>query len=155
MTEPTGHFTHDLDPTQPVATRSSRRLGHHADLLDDVDDPRDRTRITGRTRLSQSHCPDRHADRRRARSPRPPPRPAAWRSRLTREATGSELLSGRPDRARFDALVAAGFLPADVDEAFLCGPIELTDIARMRWSPPAYPASRSTARSSRRNSRAR
>lgn len=44
---------------------------------------------------------------------------------FTREETGGELLSGRPDRARLDQLIEAGFLPADADHAFLCGPIEL------------------------------
>ena len=44
---------------------------------------------------------------------------------FTREETGGALLAGRPDRARLDELVHAGFLPADADEAFLCGPIEL------------------------------
>jgi ring-1,2-phenylacetyl-CoA epoxidase subunit PaaE len=48
---------------------------------------------------------------------------------FTREETGGELLSGRPDRTRLDALIRHGFLPADVDHAFLCGPIELIDEA--------------------------
>ncbi len=44
---------------------------------------------------------------------------------FTREETGGELLSGRPDRARLDDLIRHRFLPADADHAFLCGPIEL------------------------------
>ncbi len=44
---------------------------------------------------------------------------------FTREDVGGELLSGRPDRARLDQLIEAGLLPADVDHAFLCGPIDL------------------------------
>ena len=44
---------------------------------------------------------------------------------FTREETGGALLSGRPDRARLDELIEAGFLPADADHAFLCGPIDL------------------------------
>jgi ring-1,2-phenylacetyl-CoA epoxidase subunit PaaE len=41
---------------------------------------------------------------------------------FTREDTQGELLSGRPDRSRLDALIRAGLLPADVTDAFLCGP---------------------------------
>jgi ring-1,2-phenylacetyl-CoA epoxidase subunit PaaE len=44
---------------------------------------------------------------------------------FTREETGGVLLSGRPDRARLDQLIEAGFLPGDADHAFLCGPIDL------------------------------
>ncbi|TDT16069.1 ring-1,2-phenylacetyl-CoA epoxidase subunit PaaE [Ilumatobacter fluminis] len=131
VTEPTGHFTHDLDPavarrytffaagsgitpiysmiatilaTEPesqVALVYLNRTSLTSMLIDDVHDLHDR--YLGRLRVAFA---------------------------FTREASGSELLSGRPDRARFDALVDAGFLPADADEAFLCGPIELTDIAR-------------------------
>jgi ring-1,2-phenylacetyl-CoA epoxidase subunit PaaE len=59
---------------------------------------------------------------------------------FTREKSGSELLSGRPDRQRLDDLIAAGFLPADADEAFLCGPIELTDVARDALIEAGMPA---------------
>ena len=48
---------------------------------------------------------------------------------FTREVTEAELLSGRPDRERFDGLIAAGLFPADVDHAFLCGPMDLIDTA--------------------------
>lgn len=44
---------------------------------------------------------------------------------FTREDVGGALLSGRPDRERLDELIGAGLLRADVDHAFLCGPIEL------------------------------
>ncbi|HEY5663293.1 MAG TPA: 2Fe-2S iron-sulfur cluster-binding protein [Ilumatobacter sp.] len=44
---------------------------------------------------------------------------------FTREETGGPLLTGRPDRVRLDELIAAGFLPATADHAFLCGPLEL------------------------------
>lgn len=44
---------------------------------------------------------------------------------FTREETGGALLTGRPDRDRLDELIRNGFLPADADHAFLCGPIEL------------------------------
>ena len=131
VTEPAGHFTHDLDPTlarrytffaagsgitpiysmiatilatepdSQVALVYLNRTSLTAMLIDDVHDLHDR--YLGRLRVAFA---------------------------FTREASGSALLSGRPDRARFDALVAAGFLPADADEAFLCGPIALTEIAR-------------------------
>ena len=130
-TEPTGHFTHELDPTSgrhyaffaagsgitPIYSMVSTILSTEPDsrvslvylnrtaltamLIDDVQDLRDR--YLGRIEMAFA---------------------------FTREETGSALLSGRPDRQRFDDLIAAGFLPADADEAFLCGPIELTDIAR-------------------------
>lgn len=123
---PAGHFTHDLDPTaarryafvaagsgitpvfgiistilqcEPLSTVSLwylNRTSNTTMLLDDLQDLRDR--FLGR--LSVAYA-------------------------FSREDTGSELLSGRPDRARFDALVAAGFVPADVDHAFLCGPLAM------------------------------
>ncbi len=49
---------------------------------------------------------------------------------FTREDTGGDLLSGRPDRQRVEHWIDAGFLPADADHAFLCGPIELTTDVR-------------------------
>lgn len=131
VTEPTGHFTHELDPSaarryaffaagsgitpvysmmatvlaeEPLAEVSLvylNRTALTAMLIDDVQDLRDR--YLGRMRIAFA---------------------------FSREESGSALLSGRPDRRRLDDLVAAGFLPADADHAFLCGPIELTDIAR-------------------------
>jgi len=60
---------------------------------------------------------------------------------FTREESGGELLSGRPDRRRLDALVAAGLLPADADHVFLCGPIDLIaqaqDALVAAGTPPA------------------
>ncbi|HUF96557.1 MAG TPA: 2Fe-2S iron-sulfur cluster-binding protein [Ilumatobacter sp.] len=44
---------------------------------------------------------------------------------FTREDTSGDLLSGRPDADRLDALISAGILPAVADHAFLCGPIDL------------------------------
>ncbi len=44
---------------------------------------------------------------------------------FTREETGGTLLTGRPDRERLAELIRRGVLPANVDHAFLCGPIEL------------------------------
>lgn len=59
---------------------------------------------------------------------------------FTREDTGGELLSGRPDRGRLDALIAAGFLPADADRAFLCGPIDLITEAEAALVAAGMPA---------------
>lgn len=131
VTEPAGHFTHELDPdsartyaffaagsgitpiysmiatilaTEPHARVSLvylNRTALTAMLIDDVHDLRDR--YLGRMQVAFA---------------------------FTREESGSALLSGRPDRERLDALVEVGFLPADADHAFLCGPIELTDLAR-------------------------
>jgi ring-1,2-phenylacetyl-CoA epoxidase subunit PaaE len=131
VTDPTGHFTHELDPTTgrnytffaagsgitPIYSMISTILATEPTsrvslvylnrtpltsmLIDDVQDLRDR--YLGRLQVAFA---------------------------FTREESGSELLSGRPDRRRLDDLIAAEFLPADADEAFLCGPIELTDIAR-------------------------
>lgn len=131
VTDPTGHFTHDLDstarrsytffaagsgitpiysmiatilatePESRVSLVYLNRTSLTAMLIDDVHDLRDRH--LGRLCVAFA---------------------------FTREESGSALLSGRPDRRRFDDLITAGFLPADADQAFLCGPIELTDIAR-------------------------
>ena len=126
VTTPTGHFTHELDPTAArrytfVAAGSGitpiygimatilhseprsmvslwylNRTSNSAMLLDDLQDLRDRFL----DRLSIAYA-------------------------FSREDTGSELLSGRPDRDRLDRLIAAGLIRADVDHAFLCGPLEL------------------------------
>jgi ring-1,2-phenylacetyl-CoA epoxidase subunit PaaE len=126
VTAPTGHFTHELDPEaarrytfiaagsgitpiygimatilhdEPRSTGSLwylNRTSNSAMLLDDLQDLRDRFL----DRLSIAYA-------------------------FSREDTGSELLSGRPDRARFDRLIEVGLVPADVDHAFLCGPLAL------------------------------
>lgn len=131
VTEPTGHFTYALDSTTartytffaagsgitPIYSMMStilatepharvslvylNRTALTAMLIDDVQDLRDR--YLGRVRVAFA---------------------------FTREESGSALLSGRPDRQRLDDLIAARFLPADADAAFLCGPMELTDHAR-------------------------
>jgi ring-1,2-phenylacetyl-CoA epoxidase subunit PaaE len=61
---------------------------------------------------------------------------------FTQEESDSRLLSGRPDRGRLDELIAAGFLPADADHAFLCGPIDLTSEAREAMIAAGMPADR-------------
>jgi len=123
---PAGHFTHQLDPASSrrytmlaagsgitpmfsiMATILARepnadvslvylnRTSQSTMLLDELQDLRDR--YLGRLSIAFA---------------------------FTREETGGELLSGRPDRARLDRLIEAGFLPADADHAFLCGPLDL------------------------------
>lgn len=140
---PAGHFTHDLDPaasrrytllaagsgitpvfsiaatileSEPRSTVDLvyvNRTSLSTMLLDDLHDLRDRH--LGRLRLNFA---------------------------FTREESGGELLSGRPDRGRLDALVAAGFLPADADHAFLCGPIELITEAEAALVAAGMPADR-------------
>jgi ring-1,2-phenylacetyl-CoA epoxidase subunit PaaE len=126
VTAPAGHFTHELDPSaarrytfvaagsgitpiygimatilraEPRSTVSLwylNRRSNSAMLLDDLHDLRDRFL----DRLGITYA-------------------------FSREDSGSALLSGRPDRERFDRLIAAGLMPADVDHAFLCGPLAL------------------------------
>lgn len=140
---PAGHFTHDLDPSAarrytllaagsgitPVFSIAATILEHEQQstvdllyvnrtslstmLLDDLHDLRDRH--LGRLRLNFA---------------------------FTREESGGELLSGRPDRGRLDALIAAGFLPADADHAFLCGPIELITEAEAALVAAGMPTDR-------------
>jgi len=140
---PAGHFTVDLDPTAtrrytlfaagsgitPVYSiaatilatepRSTvdlfyvNRTSRSTMLLDDLHDLRDRH--LGRLRLIFA---------------------------FTREDTGGELLSGRPDRGRLDALIRAGLLPADCDHAFLCGPIDLITEAEAALVAAGLPAER-------------
>jgi ring-1,2-phenylacetyl-CoA epoxidase subunit PaaE len=140
---PTGHFTHELDPGAPrryalfaagsgitpilsiaatvlagephssVELLCVNRTSRSTMLLEDLEDLRDRH--LGRLRISYL---------------------------FTREPTAAALLSGRPDRARLDALVAAGFLPADADHAFLCGPHDLTTDVRDALVAAGMPAER-------------
>lgn len=128
---PAGHFTHRLDPASarsytflaagsgitPVLSIMSTILRHEPHsvvsllyvnrtslqtmLLDDLHDLRDR--YLGRVTINFA---------------------------FTREESGGELLSGRPDRGRLDALIDAGLLPAEADHTFLCGPIDLTTHAQ-------------------------
>jgi ring-1,2-phenylacetyl-CoA epoxidase subunit PaaE len=130
-TVPAGHFTHELEPgagrrytfaaagsgitpifgimatilrDEPLSTVSLwylNRTANTAMLLDDLQELRDRYL----DRLSIAYA-------------------------FSREDSGSPLLSGRPDRGRLDRLIAAGLIPADVDHAFLCGPLALiSDVA--------------------------
>lgn len=127
---PSGHFTHDLAPNgskrytmlaagsgiTPIISIVGTILEHEPEstlslvyvnrtststmLLEKLEDIRDR--FIGRIQISYL---------------------------FTREASAAELLSGRPDRARFDSLIAARIFPADVDHVFLCGPIDLISTA--------------------------
>ena len=140
---PAGHFTHDLDPAAarrytmlaagsgitPVFSiaatileqepRSTvdllyvNRTSLSTMLLDDLHDLRDRH--LGRLRINFA---------------------------FTREDSGGELLSGRPDRGRLDALISSDLLPADADHAFLCGPIELISEAEAALVAAGMPAAR-------------
>ena len=49
---------------------------------------------------------------------------------FTREDGDAELLSGRPDQNRLEQLIDAGLIRADVDHAWLCGPLALVEDAR-------------------------
>lgn len=143
VTAPTGHFTHEVDPARArrytmlaagsgitplysmMATILERepesrvsllylnRTSLTAMLIDDVQDLRDR--FLGRLQVAFA---------------------------FTREESDAALLSGRPDRARLDHLIAAGFLPSDADHAFLCGPLALTDDARAALIDAGLPAER-------------
>lgn len=143
VTPPTGHFTHELaagaarryalfaagsgitplysvaatvlaaEPDSRVSLVYVNRAARSTMLVDDLEDLRDR--YLGR--LSIAYV-------------------------FTREESDSALLSGRPDRSRIDALIAAGMLPANADHAYLCGPIELTDVARDALVDAGLPADR-------------
>jgi ring-1,2-phenylacetyl-CoA epoxidase subunit PaaE len=123
---PSGHFNHQLDPD--LARRYALFAAGSgitpiysiaATIL--AKEPRSRVTLLYVNRTSQStmlldelhDLRDRHLGR------------FVVTFAFTREETGGALLSGRPDRARLDDLIRHGILPADVDHAFLCGPIEL------------------------------
>lgn len=128
---PLGHFTHRIDPT---AARSYSALAAGSGITPILSivatilaaEPRSQVALVYINRTSQSamlldevlDLRDRHLGR------------LSIAFGFTREETGGELLSGRPDRARIDRWIGSGLLPADVDHAFLCGPIELTTDAR-------------------------
>jgi ring-1,2-phenylacetyl-CoA epoxidase subunit PaaE len=123
---PAGHFTHQLDPASarrytflaagsgitPIYSIMATILAH---------EPQSRVTLlfVNRTSLSTMLLDDLHdlRDRYLGR--------VTINFAFTREQSGGELLSGRPDRGRLDSLVASGLLPADADHAFLCGPIDL------------------------------
>ncbi len=143
VSPPAGHFTHTLEPavgrtyslfaagsgitplysvaatvlaTEPLSRVSLvyvNRSARTTMLVDDLEDLRDR--YLGRFAISYV---------------------------FTREQSDSAVLSGRPDRAHLDALIAARLLPADADHVYLCGPIELTDLARTALLAAGTPSER-------------
>lgn len=125
---PSGHFTHHLDP---AATRRYAALAAGSGITPIFSivatilkvEPASRVSLVYVNRTSTSamlldelhDLHDRHLGR------------LSVAFAFTREDTEGELLSGRPDRARLDGWIRVGFLPADVDHAFLCGPHALVD----------------------------
>lgn len=127
---PSGHFTHDLDP---AAARRYSLLAAGSGITPVLSiaatvlsvEPRSQVSLVYVNRssttvmlLDELHdLLDRHLGRFRAAFA------------FTREVTEAALLSGRPDRSRVDAWIAADLLPADADHAFLCGPLDLVAVA--------------------------
>lgn len=128
---PLGHFTHRIDPTTAKSYTAVAAGSGITPVLSIVStilaaEPKSQVSLLYLNRTSQStmlldellEVRDRHLAR------------LSIAFAFTREETGGELLSGRPDRARIDAWIDAGLVPADVDRAFLCGPIEFTNDVR-------------------------
>lgn len=143
LTPPTGHFTHDLAPglarrytlfaagsgITPVFSVAATALASEPDsrvalvyvnrsagstmLIDDLEDLRNR--YLGRLQITYV---------------------------FTREHSDSELLSGRPDRAKLDAMITAGVLPADCDLAYVCGPLALSQVVSEALLAAGTPAER-------------
>ena len=61
---------------------------------------------------------------------------------FTRESGDAALLSGRPDRNRLEQLITAGLIRADVDHAWLCGPLALVEDARSALLDHGMPSER-------------
>jgi ring-1,2-phenylacetyl-CoA epoxidase subunit PaaE len=128
---PSGHFTHDLEP---AATRRYSMLAAGSGITPILSiaatvlaaEPSSQVSLVYVNRSSTTvmlldvlhDLLDRHLGRFRVAFA------------FTRETTEAPLLSGRPDRARIDAWIAADLLPADVDHAFLCGPLDLVAAAQ-------------------------
>ncbi len=140
---PLGHFTHRIDPT------SSRRYAAVAagsgitPILSIVStilaaEPNARVSLVYINRTSRSamlldqlqDVRDRHLGR------------LSIAFAFTREETGGDLLSGRPDRERIGQWIDSGILPTDADHVFLCGPIELTNDIRDALTDAGLPADR-------------
>jgi ring-1,2-phenylacetyl-CoA epoxidase subunit PaaE len=123
---PSGHFTHGLDP---AAARRYTALAAGSGITPILSivgtilaaEPTSRVSLVVVNRTSRStmlldelhDLLDRHLGRLRLAFV------------FTRDDAEGALLSGRPDRARVDEWIRVGFLPADADHAFLCGPLAL------------------------------
>jgi ring-1,2-phenylacetyl-CoA epoxidase subunit PaaE len=127
---PSGHFTHDLDPSAArryAALAAGSGITPIYSIVATVlrSEPASRVSLVYLNRSSRSamlldelhDLRDRHLGR------------LSIAFAFTREDTQGALLTGRPDRARLDALIRSDLLPADVDDAFLCGPHSLLDDA--------------------------
>jgi ring-1,2-phenylacetyl-CoA epoxidase subunit PaaE len=143
VTEPSGHFTHELDPdasrNYTVLAAGSGITPLYSIMATILDgEPRSRVTLLYVNRTAQStmllddlqDLRDRHLGR------------ISIGFLFTQEESASRLLSGRPDEQRLAELIEAGFLPADADHAFLCGPIELTSAAREALVAAGMPADR-------------
>jgi ring-1,2-phenylacetyl-CoA epoxidase subunit PaaE len=139
--QPLGHFTHRIDPTTARSYTALAAGSGITPILSIVStilaaEPESQVSLVyvNRTSLSTMLLDELHAvrDRHLGR--------LSIAFAFTREETGGELLSGRPDRDRIDAWIAAGLLPADADHAFLCGPIEMTTDTRDALIAAGLPA---------------
>jgi ring-1,2-phenylacetyl-CoA epoxidase subunit PaaE len=139
--QPLGHFTHRIDPGTARTYTALAAGSGITPILSIVStilaaEPESRVSLVyvNRTSLSTMLLDELHAvrDRHLGR--------LAIAFAFTREDTGGELLSGRPDRDRIDGWIAAGLLPADADHAFLCGPIEMTNDVRDALTEAGMPA---------------
>jgi len=138
---PLGHFTHRIDPTSARSYSALAAGSGITPILSIVStilaaEPDSRVSLVyvNRTSLSAMLLDELHAvrDRHLGR--------LSITFAFTREESGGELLSGRPDRERIERWITAGILPADVDHAFLCGPIEMTNDARDALIAAGLPA---------------
>jgi ring-1,2-phenylacetyl-CoA epoxidase subunit PaaE len=138
---PLGHFTHRIDPTRARTYTALAAGSGITPILSIVStilaaEPESRVSLVyvNRTSLSAMLLDELHAvrDRHLGR--------LAITFAFTREESGGELLSGRPDRERIDDWITAGILPTDVDHAFLCGPLEMTNDARDALIAAGLPA---------------
>ncbi len=138
---PLGHFTHRIDPTTARSYLALAAGSGITPILSIVStilaaEPDSRVTLVYINRTSQSamlldellDVRDRHLGR------------LSIAFAFTREETGGELLSGRPDPERIQRWIEAGIMPTDADHAFLCGPIELTNDVRDALTAAGMPA---------------
>ena len=127
---PSGNFTHDLDPSSArrynlVAAGSgiTHIMSTAATILAHEPGARIALYYLNRNQQSMMLIEQLHdlRDRNLGR--------IAITFAFSREHSGGDLLAGRPDRQRFDDLIAADLLWADADHAFVCGPLEMINAA--------------------------